>query len=547
MAFDPDKYLESKLGGSNSFNPDAYLQAKLGSKTPQMPVDANTPSPLQSGAEGAAEGATLGLKPIIAGASGTLMDTLTGVSPPSDILERYRQLRDAETKRQEEAKSTNPKSFLAGELAGGLAGGAALSGPAQGASLLEKLKASGLLGAKLGATSGFATSKGDLTKGDVGQVAQDTGIGALAGGTLAPAGTAAIEGVGALAGKLAPKLTKAFNMGTEGDNIVTQAGRNQITDVQRPQVASDIADQLGGLKSDLGKQFESLKQQYGNKEISVDDFQSKLQDLIKTLDSRIPEEANNRNTLTGLIDNFIPGDKSSLPAQDLMKLKRGLQNYSPFQKGMSSVPGENVAGKSAEALGETLEQNVPGLEKANKDYSNLQENVLDKLGVKDTNPRDTIEKLQRVLFNKNNDSMIGSDTRVALGDAMSSLKEINPDLSKQISDQVIQMSDKLDITRSATNSPMPTGGNILKTAKGYGLQATNAVGLGTKALTSFPKESLAKIGQSLSTSDSELSQKLGSILVEASQKDDIGRNALMFTLSQNSAYRDLINKMLLQK
>lgn len=61
-----------------------------------------------------------------------------------------------------------------------------------------------------------------------------------------------------------------------------------------------------------------------------------------------------------------------------------------------------------------------------------------------------------------------------------------------------------------------------------------------KAFTKIPN--LKQAGTALSSSNNPLAQKLGNILINAAEKDDIGRNAVIYSLMQQPAYRELMLK-----
>jgi len=107
-----------------------------------------------------------------------------------DPLDVYRQARTENRAEYEAARTANPGAFLAGELGGGILTTVGTGGVGAG------LKGAALTGAAMGAAGGLGYGESDLTKGDVGGAALETGIGAAAGGVLGAAG----HGLGQLAG-----------------------------------------------------------------------------------------------------------------------------------------------------------------------------------------------------------------------------------------------------------------------------------------------------------------------------------------------------------
>jgi hypothetical protein len=141
-----------------------------------------TTGKLESAARGAAQGFTFNLADEAQAGIRSIFSDKT-----------YQQLRDEYREGDEIAREANPKTFMGSEIGAGVAssfipGLGAVGAIQKGAKLGQVLKA----GATMGALSGFGASDADLTKGDIGGAAKDTGMGAL----LGAGGNAAFMGVG---------------------------------------------------------------------------------------------------------------------------------------------------------------------------------------------------------------------------------------------------------------------------------------------------------------------------------------------------------------
>lgn len=147
-------------------------------------------SKVESTKQGLVSGGTLGASPIISGAEGALFEKgaqLIGKGTESEksLGDLYREYRDLQKQREQTAQKSNPKTFLASQLAGGIATG----------SLVPGLNPTTLKGATgLGAAVGGINSNVDLTKFGENptdnsiELAKDIGVGAglgLGGGLLA--------------------------------------------------------------------------------------------------------------------------------------------------------------------------------------------------------------------------------------------------------------------------------------------------------------------------------------------------------------------------
>lgn len=172
--------------------------------TPDVVWDAPDVSGLESAGRGAVQGATFSFADEGYGLAKALGGTLTGAD--GSFADRYRGARDESRALDQAAEEANPKSYRAGEFGGALATafvpGLGEIGAAKG------LGGALAGGAALGAAQGLGSSEADLTRGDVGGAAVDTGLGALIG-----AGAGA---VGHGAGKVLERLSGRAAEGVAG-------------------------------------------------------------------------------------------------------------------------------------------------------------------------------------------------------------------------------------------------------------------------------------------------------------------------------------------
>lgn len=261
MAFDPDKYLaqygldenvsaEKNLEafdeegkalerpGASDFDPDAYLIKYENSPKAAAPeaAPAKSPSLTESAIRGGAQGLSLGFADEFTGmvdAARNASSTPSLSELPAHLAQEYRKGRDESRTAYEAAEKANPKTFLGGEVAGGIlpfltgagAAGTAAKGLSTGARILKGLPTA----AKLGAAVGLGQSKADLTKGEFGEAAIDTGVGATTGavthGIVEGAVTPLVRKVGE---KLAPTLQKL------GEKLAKESGLDALRYMEVP-------------------------------------------------------------------------------------------------------------------------------------------------------------------------------------------------------------------------------------------------------------------------------------------------------------------------
>jgi hypothetical protein len=189
-----------------------------------------------------AHGATAGWSPQILGAIEALSDEAFK-NPTQSFGDLYRQHRDEGRANYEAGEKQHPYASLIGNLVGaaapaaltlggslgaegaalgagaaaeGAEGAAALANAAKAApGALERALHAGKIGAAYGAVQGAGDSKGDLTKGEIGQTLADSAVGGVAGGVLGAVANPALElggkALGAVVNKVKPIGTQLLN------------------------------------------------------------------------------------------------------------------------------------------------------------------------------------------------------------------------------------------------------------------------------------------------------------------------------------------------
>lgn len=263
------------------------------------PVDAPPTSDigrLESLGQGIKSGGTLGFAGEIAGGTQALLQRTADALPvgalewagidnrysagdegTSDV---YRAARNAEQSELDAARAANPGWYLGGEIVGGLAaplpGGSVAGAAAKGlrTTVAQGAKLGAKQGVKAGALAGLGHSEADLTQGEVGAAAVDTGAGALAGGLLGTAVGGASPAVRFLAQKVKdiPGGLRAFAgeravKSTQGatQSMLDRVGLTSAEKVQR--VGGDLIDQgvvtIGARPKDILLRSKALARDQG--------------------------------------------------------------------------------------------------------------------------------------------------------------------------------------------------------------------------------------------------------------------------------------------
>lgn len=556
MAFNPDQYLKEKLG-SKEFDPNLYLSQKLGNRLPASPEASKADiSELESALRGAAEGATFGAAPAISGALEAIPEALSG----NDVLDAYRKHRDASRAAFEAAQQANPKSYFAGSLAGGLLPAALTGGASEAATGAEALENAALMGAKYGAASGVgqSLSKGDSLDDTAENVIRQGTGGAILGGAVGKLSSllsGAPEALETIAAQRAVKATGANK--SQMQNLLTsptasedaesrliEHGKNLLA--PNEYTSTPIVTPLAN-PQDILERSQELEQNSGKA----------IGDILATLDNKLTEENSEE-----LADKFFNPqsaiDKISELQQKYIKNGEILPSFKPqyneledVKNTVSSFGNNPIDFKEANELKQLI---------TNLAYDDRGKLTNDLMGQVRAIVNDEIEKsadsvvqstgdegvYQKYLKAKDLYRTAKDAQKAALGKTAANL--VNRDLG--ITDYISAGAGASihggpgAVAAALVNKGFRSYGNSLAaTTSNVAYKVSNALSDTSQKLSSIPKEALSSFGEQLKMSGSEAESKLGEILSKASQRDDIGKNALIFSVMQNPTYRNILRKL----
>lgn len=335
------------------------------------PTPAKPPSEIESAARGGLQGATLNYSDEGAG----VLDALLAAAKKGgvgDIPEDYRAGRDESRAANAAAEAANPKSYLAGEFGGGAA---TMLVPGAGEITAAKLAA-------LGAMQGMGASEGDLTKGEVGQAALDTGKGAAVGLAVGKVGEAVApyigKGVAALkrggAGArdylrdLAEEYTlRAMNFGKGMRAKMGAMGEEKMQDVARTALDQGVvtplagtekmlsrAEELGGAAGEnIGTLLKSLEESGVGTGLTRPALMQRFrEELGDTMSARAFPDVFNK------LDKILGSDRRGpLSFHELQEIKTFLQETA--LKHGETIPGsKEILGRASGIVREELEKAV---------------------------------------------------------------------------------------------------------------------------------------------------------------------------------------------
>lgn len=246
------------------------------------------------------------------------------------------------------------------------------------------------------------------------------------------------------------------------------------------------------------------------------------------------------------------GANTNMSPQDLIDLKNSTNSE---LNATGDTQGQNLYKQMIGDVNDKLDTSAPEYRDNDAKYAAVK-NAQDALGV---GPQDFVKNpgtgdydLSPSSFSKllNTIRQSGSDTSTAeptagykLDQALANLKVADPEAASKLEPIIQQAGENYNLSRDV-NSGSVFHHNMYGMVKGNALKGAAYAGKAANAVSDFGSWTADKIGQFANTVgvDGEGGQKVANVLREAANRDSIGRNALMFTLMQNPAYREIINK-----
>lgn len=508
------------------------------------------------------------------GAVKALMGLLGKNTSSDEDVANYAKARDVSKIEFNKAEKENPGSYLAGNLGGGilpaiLTGGVSAEGSVAkglssllGGSIGKETAANALTGAGYGALGGVGSSNADLTKGQGSQLLSDAlknaGVGAGAGAIVGKvAGALSPEALEEVSAKQAVSATdptkgqaKALRKAPpamEGGNRLVEQGKN---------LQSKYVGPSGESVGPIVTPFASGETMLDRAEKLAEQSGKHIGEIIGELDGKYsidnPEIREHFVNPTDIVSKIEDLQNQFVKNGEIVPLYEG--EYNKLQKAIDTVSkfGNNpIDFAEAHQLKQLISKSAYG----NKGelVDELMGNVR---GIVNDSIEDAADKVSSLTGDADlhNSYMNAKEYYRTAKDAMKSLEgKVAGNISGRDLGITDYMAGGLGLATHGLTGGVAAAG-INKLSKNYGANIAasgfkNVANISSAINKTFIKapEAIGAIGKQLASSGVPIEQRLGRVLVEASEKDDIGRNALIFSLMQNPVYRDMMAHIVSKK
>lgn len=572
MPFDPKQYIAEKTGQaapSGGFDPKKYISEKSGNAQPSQDAPADSvfadkenryrPNMAAAAVNGLQKGGSLSFAPIGAAGLSALISTLKGDNPVSGIGQAYRNAKEDIHDKQRSLEETYPKMTAATELLGSLVPAAFTGGESTLAGMLKS-------GAKIGGGLAFANSPAELTTGnpeEYKKALEDTlegagygmGTNALFHGalnTVAPealkrfANRRIAKATGVLKndiknleaapvyekGKLVPGVSQLDQYGDQlfKNNIVPTFGNPETILDNARRVKATEGKNIGNMINKFDENYNNINTPVATSH-EIFPTPSKIADEVQALQDKtlgprgVPlnvTDASNQ-ALQKIGEDVSQYGNTPITFKEAQELKQFLKKaaYDP----VTGKPIESDLGQAAHKGYGVVNRNIENAAEQNASFSGNDE--LSDRYINSKKAYGTADIAENASLGKTSANLAHSDIGLipaVMGAAQAA--HGNPAIIGGV----------LATKAWNTAGPALTGhaANQLSKASGF----VHNVG---SAIYAIPKAGLKAFANKLITTGPESDVKIGQLLLKAAEKDDVGKNAILFTLMQQPAYRDLIN------
>lgn len=220
-----------------------------------------------------------------------------------------------------------------------------------------------------------------------------------------------------------------------------------------------------------------------------------------------------------------------------LKQKSGFGDYS-----FKSQEAQKMAGESMKDVQGMLRGTVPGLANTDAKIASLKQGA-NVLGMEDTVQVDTQGMMNKVIDLINNQEKTGpagSKAREQLQMFVNSIRAEHPGLAKSVESKIKDLGEQAIMSKAVGGIVEP---GIVSTAKRGAAAVGNIAGYGVHKLTKLPPEAWVQKSQEIlsKAGNSPAAQQLAKIVGTLPDKPERERNAILFGLMQNPAYRQWLN------
>lgn len=469
-----------------------------------------------------------------------------------------------------QAQSNNPKSYLAGNVAGSIPLMALAPESAPG--ILGGLKTGAAIGAASGA--GEALSSGQSVGGVAGQALGGAATGGLVGGVLGGAASAltpeALEATAASQGlkAVAPAksdIRKIMTSAGAGPDALQDAGETLIKPSQWLNGKSIV--QAGAGKEDILNNVQQAMQRSGQ-------FIGGMADTADSMGKKVVDT----NDAVDFIDKALAKMVSPNPDKEGVALNTYKDAFDTLYGIKQDI--QDIGGTGAPISFQDSQKILKVIDDAayNQDGTVANQDLNKLRGIFNGNIEDGLEQVSKDSGSNLYDQFKDAKDMYRTTKLIS--KAAEGGVAKDVSNQTLGLTDyiaggighavggnPLGLAAAAANYGVRNYGNAIAAKAAQGLangmnsigNKVSAVGSGISAgmdvvqqktpplagkiLTSATPETLQNWATTAAASSNPTMQGLGRIFKEAAGRDQIGRNALMFTVLQNPTYRDALHSV----
>lgn len=250
---------------------------------------------------------------------------------------------------------------------------------------------------------------------------------------------------------------------------------------------------------------------------------------------------------TGPATPELRGDEGQVPATEAAQIVRNLGKFGRFDTTKPAAEQQvlqNIAGKASGAMKEAYPQTEPLTE----NLSTLKQ-LTEQLGgepdeVKALGISPATSQTRQLVEQMGNVSDAGTKQQRDI--IMGLMRKVDPEFASKFETEAGQASLDKSLTAESGKAGIGSVGQLVGAAKGVTFKAANLAGQVSKNVTNiatWPVQKVQAWSNSLMARPDKASQTMGKMLNSVATGAPEKRNAMLFAISQNKDYRDLIDQV----
>lgn len=242
-----------------------------------------------------------------------------------------------------------------------------------------------------------------------------------------------------------------------------------------------------------------------------------------------------------ITENVRAGGRDLSKPEELYQLYKDLKQKSSYgDYSFKSQEAQKATSGSVKDVQGLLRNSIDGLEATDAKIASLKRGA-SLLGMEDTVNVDKQQMMNKVIDLINRQEQVGATgakARQQLAEFAIAIRAEHPGLAKSVESKIKDLGEQAIASKAVAGIVQP---GVVSTIKRSAVAAGNVAGQAVYKMAKLPPEALVARAQQIGAKGGKAAQELSRIIGSLPDKNERERNAILFGLMQNPAYRQYLN------